>query len=72
MDSEARQRTWRKSSRSGNTNCVEVAITAQEVLIRDSKDCGGAVLKIPPEEWAAFLHDVKHGTIFTGTHPSTA
>jgi hypothetical protein len=52
---------WRKSSYSnGQANCVEVAPNLGGVVaIRDSKDCGGAVLWVSREEWVAFLHSFK-------------
>jgi hypothetical protein len=54
---------WRKSSYSGGQgNCVEVAVTESVVSVRDSKDSGGAVLTVNPEEWRAFLHMLKLST----------
>jgi len=52
---------WRKSSRCGNTTCVEVAKIGDEYLIRDSKDLSIAPLRFTPEEWAAFEAGVKDG-----------
>jgi hypothetical protein len=47
---------WRKSTRSGDSgNCVEVANVPGGVLVRDSKNPHGAILKFSREEWAAFL-----------------
>ena len=49
------QLTWIKSSHSGSEgNCVEVAVTAGQVLIRDSKNSGGPVLAIPATAWRRF------------------
>jgi hypothetical protein len=40
--------TWRKSSFSGDTgNCVEVAVSAGAVAVRDSKNPTGPVLEFP-------------------------
>lgn len=49
---------WRKSSRSGNgTNdsCVEVAVSAPGVGVRDSKNRHGGALTFPAAHWSAFL-----------------
>lgn len=55
--------TWRKSSRSGNTNaeCVEVALTDTCVGVRDSKNPAGAVLTFSHEQWRTFLTGIKTG-----------
>ncbi|MFD1148422.1 DUF397 domain-containing protein [Saccharothrix hoggarensis] len=49
---------WRKSSRSGggnNDNCVEVAFSAPEVAVRDSKKPDAGVLAFPSSAWQRFL-----------------
>lgn len=46
---------WRKSTASSTGNCVEVAAVGGSVLIRDSGSPGGAVLRLPPAAWSAFL-----------------
>ncbi len=49
-------RRWRKSSRSGQRLCVEVAFAEdQAVLARDSKHRDGAVLEFSAGDWSAFL-----------------
>ena len=54
--------TWRKSSRSAQGNCVEVAFTDEgEVWIRDSKDRGGGMLRVTADTWREFLRGVKTG-----------
>jgi hypothetical protein len=53
--------TWVKSSRCGNTTCVEVARVGDEYLIRDSKDLSMAPLRFTQEEWVAFAEGVKAG-----------
>ncbi|MGH3815145.1 MAG: DUF397 domain-containing protein [Pseudonocardiaceae bacterium] len=46
---------WRKSSRSSDVaNCVEVAVTADAVAVRDSKHPTGGTLIVPPPTWIAF------------------
>ncbi|MEU6116606.1 DUF397 domain-containing protein [Streptomyces sp. NPDC047117] len=49
---------WTRSSYSGNehgSDCVEVAVGQDAVLIRDSKDIHRARIAVGPEAWAAFL-----------------
>ena len=46
---------WRKSSASDTQGCVEVAVAAGSVLVRDSARRDGAVLRFPPAAWSAFL-----------------
>ena len=46
---------WRKSSRSGGTNCVEVASMAPITAVRDSKNPDGPVLAFPVSSWTTFL-----------------
>jgi hypothetical protein len=52
---------WRKSTRSGASNCVEVAFLDGHVAVRDSKDKRGQVLTFTTAEWRAFLNDVREG-----------
>lgn len=52
---------WRKSSASGSSGCVEVATTANEIFVRDSKNRSGAVLRFTSVEWRAFLAGVRLG-----------
>ncbi len=48
---------WFKSSYSGNEGgaCVEVAESAEWVLVRDSKDKAGPRLTFSPAAWEAFV-----------------
>jgi hypothetical protein len=52
---------WRKSSHSGgvNSDCAEVGQDGADVLMRDSKDRGGAVLVFGPVAWVAFLEGLR-------------
>jgi hypothetical protein len=55
---------WQKATASGpQGQCVEFAHsdTSMNVLIRDSKDPEGRVLRFSPEEISAFLDGVKRG-----------
>jgi hypothetical protein len=51
---------WRTSSYSGNGggNCVEVAADGR-VLVCDSQDRAGTVLRFPPAAWRKFADQVK-------------
>ena len=54
--------TWRKSSRSGAAgHCVEVAGAPSTVLVRDSKDVTGPVLRFGAPDWTGFLAGVRAG-----------
>jgi hypothetical protein len=53
--------TWRKSTRSGNNGCVEVAFVEDRVAVRDSKDRTGPVLVFTAHEWEAFVGGVRTG-----------
>ena len=58
-------RVWRKSSYSSPSgSCVEVSMTADAVLVRDSKDrpVGHPVIGIPADGWATFLRSVTGGS----------
>ncbi|TDC00855.1 DUF397 domain-containing protein [Micromonospora fluostatini] len=49
--------TWRKSTRSGNGECVEVAVDLPGVVaVRDSKDPHGPVLAFTRVAWRSFAH----------------
>ena len=53
---------WFKSSHSsGNGACVEVAIVAEGVAVRDTKNREGGILRFTHEEWHAFVGGVKDG-----------
>ena len=43
------QRIWRKSSATQNpSNCVEISLATEDVLVRDSKDRAGPRLRFTP------------------------
>jgi hypothetical protein len=53
-------RGWRKSSYSGNGGqCVEVADDDSRVIVRDSKNRTGAILRFTPDAWVRFAKQVK-------------
>ena len=55
--------SWRKSSYSGGQggNCVEVADHSEigRVLVRDTKDRTGPMLRFAPEVWRRFADQAK-------------
>lgn len=59
---------WHKSTHSGSTGdeCVEVACTRTEVLVRDSKRTTGPVVRFAAPAWAHFL---SHVTLTTRLQP---
>jgi len=52
---------WRKSSYSGadGGECIEVATTADVVIVRDTKNRNGGMLMVPASVWRAFVSTVK-------------
>jgi hypothetical protein len=53
--------SWRKSSYSYETNCVEVGSAPGLVGVRDSKDPNSAVLLFGCRSWTTFLVGLKDG-----------
>ena len=59
---EVRDISWRTARRSaGNGACVEVAPVSGQILIRDSKDCDGPVMRYSGSSWYTFVADAKAG-----------
>jgi hypothetical protein len=52
---------WRKSSTSGDGECVEVSICSDSVSVRDSKAPTEGTLVFTRGEWSAFIAGVKSG-----------
>ena len=46
---------WRKSTRTGDYNCVEVALSAEAAAVRDSKDRAAGYVTADRGQWQAFL-----------------
>jgi hypothetical protein len=60
---------WRKASYSDNGgNCVEVGDDAERVLVRDTQDRRGPVLRFTPGAWRRFADRVKRS--LAGPQPS--
>ena len=54
---------WRKSTASAAGDCVQVAAADEVVLIRDSANREGGMLRFAPAAWSAFLEHAR------GTEP---
>jgi hypothetical protein len=54
---------WRKSTYSGSNGggCLETASHERHVLIRDTQDHGGPVLRVGIDAWSQFIQQVKAG-----------
>jgi hypothetical protein len=53
---------WIKASQSAaQGECVEMAASGDSVLVRDSKDPGGPVLRYTKSEFAAWIDGAKDG-----------
>ena len=50
---------WRKSSRCADNGCVEVAATSDGILVRDSTDAEGSVLRFSRVAWTEFIDAIK-------------
>jgi hypothetical protein len=58
-DTEMATLVWRKASRSvGNGECVEVAVAAEYVAVRDSKNPEGGMLRCTPTAFRSFLDTI--------------
>jgi hypothetical protein len=54
--------TWFKSSRSAAAgHCVEIAMEPAAVVVRDSKNETGPVLRFAIQDWTGFLAGVRSG-----------
>lgn len=61
MQDEIPPTAWQRSRRCDSNSCVEVAFLDDDVLVRDSKDPQGPVLRFTTEEWTAFAAGVQAG-----------
>lgn len=53
---------WRKSEASESGGCVEVAFVDASVLVRQSRDPSGPILRFSHSEWSAFLVGARSGS----------
>ncbi len=56
---------WRKSSYSGNGGgeCVEIGASADAVVVRDTAERAGLVLRFTPAAWRRFTGQVKQSLV---------
>ncbi len=52
---------WRKASFCASGECVEVAAQDGMILLRDSKDIHGGVLRYSVDEFRAFVNGIQAG-----------
>ncbi|WP_017976596.1 DUF397 domain-containing protein [Actinopolyspora halophila] len=52
---------WRRSRRSEQYNCVEVALVSDGALVRDSKAPDEAHVEVSVDQWRRFLAQVSTG-----------
>ena len=65
--------TWRKSSYSGSNGgeCIEVGSDEGHLLVRDTKDREGPMLRVSPAAWRRFAAQVKSVRLLAA-HPRGA
>ena len=57
---------WKKSSySSAQGNCVEVSPVREGIAVRGSKNPSGPVLRFSPDDWQAFVSNIKAGQLGT-------
>jgi uncharacterized protein DUF397 len=52
---------WRRSHHCDSDHCVEIAMTHDSVLVRQSREPTGPSLRFSHAEWRAFLQGVADG-----------
>jgi hypothetical protein len=53
------QNIWRKSSHSGNGQCIETAAVDGSIAVRDSQDPAGPALLLGPPAWTELINVLK-------------
>lgn len=66
MDATNRPPVWRKSRHCDSGGCVEVALSAERVGMRDSEDQDGPALWFTAGSWRAFLDGVRRDEFDAG------
>ncbi len=62
-DLEGPRVVWRKSTASDSGSCVEVAVVGGSLLVRDSMNRNGPVLRFSLADWSAFLAHASTGDV---------
>jgi Domain of unknown function (DUF397) len=53
---------WQKARRSVNNGaCVEIAPVSRQILVRDSMDRNGPMMRYSQRSWRIFVGDIKTG-----------
>jgi hypothetical protein len=61
-DADYQNFAWRKASSSQVSSCVEVAFPSREVVVvRDSKDPDGPILRYAAADWGDFISGARAG-----------
>jgi hypothetical protein len=63
--------TWVKSGRCDTNSCVEASFSPDGIVVRNSTDPGGPVVRFTQEEWIAFVGGVRDGDFDFGLVPAT-
>lgn len=53
--------SWRRSSYCSDSTCVEIAVTGDETLMRDSKNKNQPFIRIDRTAWEQFIKGVENG-----------
>ncbi|MFN8079257.1 MAG: DUF397 domain-containing protein [Kineosporiaceae bacterium] len=56
---------WTRPTMCASANCIEVALTSDNVYVRDGKDPEGPLLRFDHEEWRAFRASMIDGQFST-------
>ena len=63
LEAATRRQNWRKASYSiANGDCAEVASFPGIVVIRDTKDPHGLILRYPSDSWRSFINRAQKGS----------
>jgi Domain of unknown function (DUF397) len=52
---------WRKSTFCSSNSCVEVGLVDSQIVVRNSRESDGPVVRFTGAEWIAFLDGARRG-----------